>query len=271
MPTSPRPADRRVTKSGNTLIPPRQDTVFSRNALAVIDLLKRYCIQWKRLPFGACYSKSERRKGTDVDGSLTEGKWFAEYLEADGGATQVLARYVKQQVGQGMEFSNEIVRAVVSRNGCYYEFREMPEEFSGALGEFTHRFIGFTDALHLLQRLYRLPQGDFRQHVHEVSLFVVYDRFDWSAYQNIYAYHFQRDAHDERLVEEVRGVIRPNHLPRFFKLRLIAQRAPEGLNFACGMMFFIANPGERHLLVEIPYTQGSVSDWIARPLSSQMH
>lgn len=223
----------------------------------------------KEVRVPACYTRG--RKGTDVDGLLMEGKWFAEYLERDVGATQVLVRYVKQQVGQGMEFSNEIVRAVVSSNGCYYEFRELPEEFSGALGEFNHRFVGFTDTLHLLERLYRLPHTDFLQAVREISLFVVYDRFDWLSYQNIYAYHLQRSARDERLVEEVRGAIQPNHLPRFFKLRLIAQCAPEGLNFACGMMFFIANPGERHLLVEVPYTHGSVSDWIARPLSSQMH
>ncbi|MDW8289628.1 MAG: hypothetical protein RMM06_02800 [Armatimonadota bacterium] len=206
-----------------------------------------------------------------MDGWFMGEKWFTEYLETDGGAAQVLARYLKQQVGQGMEFSNEIVRAVVSSNGCYYEFRDLPEEFSGAIGEFKHRFIGLDETLHLLERLYQLPHTDFLQAVREVSLLVVYDRFDWFSYQNIYAYHLQRGARDETLVEEVRGVIQPHHLPRFFKLRLIAQRAPEGLNFGCGMTFFIANPGERHLLVEIPYTHGSVSDWIARPLSSQMH
>lgn len=199
------------------------------------------------------------------------GDWLLEYLEADGGTTQVLARYVKQQVGEGMEFSNEIVRAVVSSNGCYYEFRELPEEFSGALGEFNHRFVGFTETLQLLERFYQLPHTEFFRTVREVSLFVVYDRLDWMSYQNIYAYHFQRSARGDRVVEEVRGAIQRHQLPRFFKLRLIASQAPEGLSFASGMMFFIANPGERHLLVEIPYTQGSVSDLMARPLSSQMH
>lgn len=202
---------------------------------------------------------------------MMDNEWLVDLLEADGGATQVLARYVKQQVGEGMEFSNEIARVVVSSNGCYYEFRELPEEFSGALGEFTHHFVGYQDALDILENLYRLPHTDFLEAVEELSLLVVYDRFDGMSYQNIYAYHFQRSALGEHRVEDVRGAFRHGHLPRFFKLRLLAKRAPEGLLFPCGMAFFIANPGERHLLVQVPYTQSRVSDLIARPLSQQFH
>jgi hypothetical protein len=200
-----------------------------------------------------------------------DSEWSLEHLEADGGATQVLARYVKQQVGEGMEFSNEIARVVVSSNGCYYEFRELPEEFSGALGEFTHHFIGVRDAIELLERLYHLPRTDFLRDVVELSLFVVYDRFDWISHQNIYAYHLQRSMPGDRLLEDVRGIFRHGQLPRFFKVRLLAERAPEGLSFARGMAFFIANPGERHLLVQVPYTHNGVSDLIARPLSVQWH
>ncbi len=202
---------------------------------------------------------------------MMDTEWFLEQLEADGGTTQVLARYVKQQVGEGMEFSNEIARVVLSSNGCYYEFRELPEEFSGALGEFTHGFVGVRDTLKLLEGLYRLPQTDAIRDVAEMSLLVVYDRFDWISYQNIYAYQCQRGTLDDRLIEEVRGNIRYGQLPRFFKLRLLSQSAPEGLMFASGLAFFIANPGERHLLVQIPYTHSSVSDLWARPLSIQLH
>lgn len=200
-----------------------------------------------------------------------DNEWFVDLLDADGGAMQVLARYVKQQVGEGMEFSNEIARVVVSSNGCYYEFLELPEEFSGALGEFTHHFVGYQDALNLLESLYHLPHTDFMEAVEELSLLVVYDRFDWMSYQNIYAYHFQRSALGEHRIEEIRGAFRQGHLPRFFKLRLLAEHAPEGLLFPCGMAFFIANPGERHLLVQVPYTHSRVSDLIARPLSQQLH
>ncbi len=198
-------------------------------------------------------------------------EWFLEQLEADGGTTQVLARYVKQQVGEGMEFSNEIARVVLSSNGCYYEFRELPEEFSGALGEFTHHFIGVRETLQLLETLYQLPRTDAIRNVTEFSLLVVYDRFDWISHQNIYAYQCQRGTLDNRLVEDVRGTMRHGQLPRFFKLRLISKQAPEGLLFANGLVFFIANPGERHLLVQIPYTHGMVADLWARPLSVQLH
>lgn len=200
-----------------------------------------------------------------------DSEWFLEQSEADRGAVQVLARYVKQQVGEGLEFSNEIARVVLSGNGCYYEFRELPEEFSGALGEFTHHFVGVKDTLALLERLYDLPRTEFIHEVTELSLLVVYDRFDWISYQNIYAYHCQRGALDGRLIEDIRGSIRRGQLPRFFKLRLLSERAPEGLIFARGMAFFIANPGERHLLVQVPYSSGSVLDGQARPLSLQFH
>jgi hypothetical protein len=206
-----------------------------------------------------------------VDGLTIADDWVFNPLETDGGLTQVLTRYVKQQVGDGMEFSNEIARVVVSSNGCYYEFLELPEEFSGALGEFTHHFVGVKDTLYLLERLFQLPHSEFMHRVRELSLFVVYERFDWISHQNIYAYHFQRSTLCEYRMEDVRGVFRHGQLPRFFKLRLIAERAPEGLSFACGIAFFIANPGERHLLVQVPYTHTSVSDLIARPLSVQLH
>jgi hypothetical protein len=198
-------------------------------------------------------------------------EWFLDLFEADGGATQVLARYVKQRVGEGMEFSNEIARAVVSSNGCYYEFRDLPEEFSGALGQFSHQFVGYEDTLNLLEKLYQLPHTGFMEAVEELSLLVVYDRFDWMSYQNIYAYHFQRGTLGEHMIEDMRGTFRYGQLPRFFKFRLLAHRVPDGLSFPSGMAFFIANPGERHLLVQVPYTHARVSDLIARPLSQQLH
>lgn len=202
-----------------------------------------------------------------VDGTTMDWDWFAEQMETDGGTVQVLARYVKQQVGEGMEFSNEIARAVLSSNGCYYEFRELPEEFSGALGEFSHHFVGVKETLALLEGLYALPRTELIRDITELSLFVVYDRFDWISYQNIYAYHYQRSTLEDRAIEVVRGSIRHGHLPRFFKLRVLSKRPLEGLSFERGMAFFIANPGERHLLVQVPYTLGSVFDARARSLS----
>ena len=41
--------------------------------------------------------------------------------------------YVKSEVGQGTEYDNGLVRVVLSNRGCYYQFVDMPEEFSGAI------------------------------------------------------------------------------------------------------------------------------------------
>ncbi|NIR00525.1 MAG: hypothetical protein GTN78_10035, partial [Gemmatimonadales bacterium] len=47
---------------------------------------------------------------------------------------QVMIDYIKDQVGEGREYTNDLVRVVLSDRGCYYEFRDLPEEFSGAVG-----------------------------------------------------------------------------------------------------------------------------------------
>lgn len=207
-----------------------------------------------------------------MGGVMMATEWFQERSEPDGGSAQLLARYVKQQVGEGMEFSNEIARVVVSKSGCYYEFRELPEEFSGVLGNFTHSFVGFQESLQLLEMLYHLPRTPFIEQVNEFSLLVVYDRLEPISYQNVFAYHYERSVFGGHVLEGYRGTMQPQRLPRFFKLRLLAKSAPERLGFACGMAFFIANPGDRHLLVQVPYTQGqSSTGLLEHPLSMQLH
>ena len=56
--------------------------------------------------------------------------------------------YVKQRVGTGTEYANEIARAVLSPQGGYFELAEMPEEFAGALGGgVSHRLVADAEAL----------------------------------------------------------------------------------------------------------------------------
>ena len=40
------------------------------------------------------------------------------------GGYQVMIDYVKDQVGEGQEYLNNLVRVVLSERGCYYQFRE---------------------------------------------------------------------------------------------------------------------------------------------------
>lgn len=193
-----------------------------------------------------------------MDGALIETRWSEEW-ENELESAQVLTRYLKQQVGDGLEFSNEVVRAVLSQRGCYYQFVELPEEFSAALGEFSYRFVGWQETFSLLEQLYWLPYSDFLSKTRELSLLVVYDRLDAIADQSIYAYHYERGniGHHDQLL--VRGRVRRSQLPRFFKLRLVAESILDGIGFSSGMAFFIANPGESHLLVQVPYPASSIS------------
>jgi len=66
--------------------------------------------------------------------------------------------YIKEQVGEGIEYKQRNGRVVIRIAGCYYEFLDMPEEFSGALrpaGSSTSSWatghgllIGRADAVH---------------------------------------------------------------------------------------------------------------------------
>ncbi len=64
--------------------------------------------------------------------------------------------YIKDQVGEGNEYVNNLVRVVLSERGCYYEFRDMPEEFSGAVGSgFRWEFVGTKGGLELLEKAHQ--------------------------------------------------------------------------------------------------------------------
>src|SRR4030067_1149874 len=41
---------------------------------------------------------------------------------------QVMIDYIKEQVGEGYEYANDLVRVVLSDRACYYEICTMPEE-----------------------------------------------------------------------------------------------------------------------------------------------
>ncbi len=85
--------------------------------------------------------------------------------------------YIKKRVGEGIEYANEVARAVLSEQGGYYQLTEMPEEFAGALGEgVSHRLIGGAEARDALREVEALvaalTQG--RQPALSLSLCVLY-------------------------------------------------------------------------------------------------
>jgi len=173
---------------------------------------------------------------------------------------QVMIDYIKAQVGEGPEYRNDLVRVVLSERGCYYEFRDLPEEFSGAVGSgFRHEFIGTQHALNLLQAVYDIALGPETPHTNELSLMVIYGWDGLFRREDAFLYHWSRDASEEE-GPDVIGVYRPHVLPLFFKLKADSDLVVPLLGAPRGVLFFVSNLTDQHLLVRIPHVGAGVAD-----------
>jgi hypothetical protein len=148
--------------------------------------------------------------------------------------------YIRQQIGPGTEYANEIARAVLSDAGAYYELRELPEEFVGALGDgVTHRLVAEAEAREMLSVIRTLVEDVARGApvVRALSLYVLYAGGSLHGRQGMMVFDyksgepksFMHGAWEERL-------------PRAFKLRLhfeAGQTPPMGLP-RNGIVVFLA-------------------------------
>ncbi|MDQ2800241.1 MAG: hypothetical protein M3Y13_11435, partial [Armatimonadota bacterium] len=126
--------------------------------------------------------------------------------------------YIKKRVGEGMEYANEVARAVLSAQGGYYQLAEMPEEFAGALGAgVSHRLIREAEAWETLRQVQALVESILQgtQAVQAISLYALYAGGSLRARQKMFVF-------DQKPGEApfAHGAWQPDALPRFFKLRL---------------------------------------------------
>jgi len=173
---------------------------------------------------------------------------------------QVMIDYIKDQVGEGREYSNDLVRVVLSERGCYYEFRDLPEEFSGAVGSgFRHEFVGSTEGLKLLNQVHELALGPESADTHEISLMVIYEWDGLFKPEDTFIYHWRRyECQEEGPM--MMGLYRPDVVPLFFKLKVDSDLAEPVLGNPKGVLFFVANLSDQHLLVRIPHQGPGVTD-----------
>ncbi len=168
--------------------------------------------------------------------------------------------YIKDQVGEGQEYVNGLVRVVLSDRGCYYEFRDMPEEFSGAVGAgFRYEFVGTRGALELLQRVHELALSPETPDTQEISLMVIYGWDGLFRREDTFIYHWLRNGADEEGPIMV-GAFRPTVVPLFFKLKVDSPLAEPLIGARKGVLFFVANLSDQHLVVRIPHQGPGVTD-----------
>jgi len=173
---------------------------------------------------------------------------------------QVMIDYIKDQVGEGREYTNDLVRVVLSDRGCYYEFRDLPEEFSGAVGSgFSHEFIGTRQGLDLLEAIHDLMLAPESADTHEISLMVIYKWDGLFRPEDAFVFHWRRhEGAEEGPITT--GMYRAGVLPIFYKLKAHSDRAQSLLGASRGVLFFVANLSDQHLLVRIPHQGPGVAD-----------
>ena len=173
---------------------------------------------------------------------------------------QMMIDYIKNQVGDGHAYTNDLVKVVLSDRGCYYEFRDLPEEFSGAVGSgFRYEFVGTRQGLDLLGAIHDLALGPESAETHEISLMAIYTWDGMFRPEDTFIYHWRR-YQGEQDGPAMIGIYRPEVLPIFFKLKVDSDLAEPLLGARKGVLFFVANLSDQHLLVRIPHHGQGVTD-----------
>ncbi len=175
--------------------------------------------------------------------STTFNSLRAESLSRHGLAIATL----KAQVGDGCEYANEVARAVLSDTGGYFQLREMPEEFAGAVGAgVTVRHLSGEQAQAMPEQLQHLAQtvsapGNSLQ---RLSLYAVYAGGSLRRRRGLFVLDYR--AEQDVLTH---GSLRAD-VPRFWKAAL---HAPERVSPSCeacvdafglpasGIQFFLAH------------------------------
>ena len=176
---------------------------------------------------------------------------------------QALMDYVKSGVGEGYEYRNDVARVVVSSRGAYADVIDLPEEFIGAISSNIMRnFLSDSEARDLVTRVAgTIPFAAAGEAAH-FSLFVLYSRRGLVDGKGCFIYEAPGIGHESTGITI--GQFRPETVPLFYKFRVDAPFAADLIGTTAGIVFGMANAGDRHLLVTVPLDSGEVTD-LGRP------
>jgi hypothetical protein len=180
--------------------------------------------------------------------------------------------YLKELVGEGIEYENSVVKVVVSEQGAYYELKDLPEEFSGAVGEEIERhFLTRDEAIETLTRAVEATKLATFKNTRMFSLFVLYTRRGLVDRKNCYIYDFRAHDGKPRTSPLEVGHFQPDVLPLFYKIRIDAEFAEEIVGARRGIVFCMANAGDRHLLIRILLDGKELTDLSGPAESETIH
>jgi hypothetical protein len=184
---------------------------------------------------------------------------------------QVMIDYIKAQVGPGREYANGLVRVVISERGCFYEFVDMPEEFSGAVGSgVNHEFVSTARAVELAAQLHEITQQVDPSNTRELSLLIIYQWDGVFRRDDSFVFHHSLEREEESPLFSL-GNYQPGALPLFLKLKGDSDLLVPVFGGRKGVLFFVANLTDQHLLVRIPHHGPGFTDLTELPASARVH
>ena len=181
--------------------------------------------------------------------------------------------YIKEQVGEGIEYKNSVVRVVISDKGAYYEMNDIPEDFCGGVGDdFERKFLTPAEAVAMLTFAIEATALITAENTRQCTIIALYTRRGVVDRKNcyIYDYHSNSDDHMPRPPMTI-GKFQPGVMPLFFKIKLDAEFAPDVFGMRRGVVFCMANAGDRHLMVRLPADGDQMTDLGAMPVPTTIN
>jgi len=182
---------------------------------------------------------------------------------------QVMIDYIKSAVGKGKAYTNSVARVVMSSRGCYYVLINLPEEFSGILGDRPHHeLVSEKEAMCVLFDIIQLSRKVTPENTRELSLYVIYEPSPGlSAHDGIFVFHFSQVPERQSLTPLAVGMFDPSRTPLFFKVKLDTHLPQNLLSAHRGVLFSLRYKPNRFLLVDIPYEGQDLCDLGAVPIN----
>ncbi len=177
---------------------------------------------------------------------------------------QMMIDFVKEQIGEGTQFSNPIGKLVCSEHGAYCELIDLPEEFAGAAGDGVDVvFVPRDYALELLNRAVEYAAKPLHsEDTRRIDIAAFYTRRGQIDRRGCYIYSFERDEHSTKPRTKTIGSHRPDETPLYFKVRLDTSdtRATQILGVGRRLAFCLITSGDRSPLVLVGQRGAQLTD-----------
>ncbi len=185
---------------------------------------------------------------------------------------QLQINMIKELVGEGIEYENSVVRVVVSETGAYYELKDLPEDFTGGIGDDMNRnFMSQKEAVTLLSRLFDARKRITQENTRQFIFMVIYTRTGIIDRKNCYIYDHRRSKWNPDDKDFEIGKFLPGVMPLFYKIRIDADFGEELIGFKRGIAFCMANAGDRHLILRLPNEGEYLTDLGGLPMSQTIN